>query len=183
MQLVNGLALRIATALAIGLLIGAERERRKGRGPLRAPAGIRTFAVTCLLGAVSLEVGGRILLAVVAASIAGLVTVSYIRTRQQDPGMTSEAALILTLLLGAPGYAAAGPGFGARGCGCDPSRRSLAHAPLRAIRTERKRIARCTNLRRSRGRRAAAHSQPLHGTLRRDQPADNLEDRGPHDVG
>lgn len=34
----------LAVALGIGLLIGAERERRKGRGPLRSPAGIRTFA-------------------------------------------------------------------------------------------------------------------------------------------
>jgi len=32
-------------ALGIGLLIGAERERRKGEGPSRSPAGIRTFTV------------------------------------------------------------------------------------------------------------------------------------------
>jgi uncharacterized membrane protein (DUF4010 family) len=101
MQLVTGLALRMAVALAIGLLIGAERERRKGRGPLRAPAGIRTFALTCVLGAVSLELGGAVLLAVATASLAGLITMSYLRTRQQDPGMTTEAALMLTLLLGA----------------------------------------------------------------------------------
>lgn len=91
----------MGVALAIGLLIGAERERRKGQGPLRAPAGIRTFAITCVLGAVSLEVGGGVLLAVVTASVAGLITISYLRTRQKDPGMTTEAALILTLLLGA----------------------------------------------------------------------------------
>jgi uncharacterized membrane protein (DUF4010 family) len=91
----------MGVALAIGLLIGAERERRKGRGPLRAPAGIRTFAITCMLGAVSLELGGGVLLAVATASLAGLITISYFRTRQQDPGMTTEAALILTLLLGA----------------------------------------------------------------------------------
>src|SRR5579863_9601369 len=98
---VTGLAVRMGIALAIGLLIGAERERRKGRGPLRAPAGIRTFAITCVLGAVSLEVGGGLLLSVVAASIASLITISYLRTRQKDPGLTTEAALILTLLLGA----------------------------------------------------------------------------------
>ena len=102
----------MATALAIGLLIGAERERRKGRGRLRGAAGIRTFAITCLVGAVSLEVGGGVLLAIAAASIAGLITISYLRTPQRDPGITTEAALILTVLLGAlamrqPGLASA----------------------------------------------------------------------------
>lgn len=102
----------MATALAIGLLIGAERERRKGRGPLRAPAGIRTFAIASALGAVSVELGGAVLLAVVTAALASLIAIWYFRTRQQDPGVTTEAALILTLLLGAlairqPGLAAA----------------------------------------------------------------------------
>ena len=52
---VNSLAFRLASALAIGLLIGAERERRKGEGPSRSPAGIRTFAIASLLGALSLK--------------------------------------------------------------------------------------------------------------------------------
>src|SRR6516165_5310460 len=50
-------AFRLATALAIGLLMGAERERRKGAGPGRSPAGIRTFAVAALLGGVSYRQG------------------------------------------------------------------------------------------------------------------------------
>ena len=91
----------MGVALAIGLLIGAERERRKGRGPLRAPAGIRTFAITCVMGAVSLELGGGILLAVATAAVASLIALSYARSREQDPGLTTEAALMLTLLLGA----------------------------------------------------------------------------------
>ena len=43
---------------ALGLLIGAERERRKLAGPMRGAAGIRTFAVATLLGALALLVGG-----------------------------------------------------------------------------------------------------------------------------
>ncbi len=101
MQVLPNLALKLCVALAIGLLIGAERERRKGQGQQRAPAGIRTFAIACVLGAVSLELGGGVLLAVVTAAVAGLVAISYARSRQQDPGLTTEAALILTLLLGA----------------------------------------------------------------------------------
>ena len=41
--------LNLAVALGVGLLIGAERERRKGEGPSRSPAGIRTFTITSLL--------------------------------------------------------------------------------------------------------------------------------------
>ncbi len=57
--------------------------------------------ITCVLGAVSLEVGGGVLLAVVTAAVAGLIVVSYFRSRAQDPGLTTEATLILTVLLGA----------------------------------------------------------------------------------
>jgi len=39
-----------AAALGIGMLIGLERERRKDQGETRACAGLRTFAITALLG-------------------------------------------------------------------------------------------------------------------------------------
>ena len=64
------LALRLAVSLGIGLLIGAERERRKGSGPTREPAGIRTFAIVSLAGGVSLAVGGELAL-LVATLIVG----------------------------------------------------------------------------------------------------------------
>jgi hypothetical protein len=100
MPLTGAIALRLATALGIGLLIGAERERRKGQGASRSPAGIRTFAITCLLGGVSLQLGGEVLLAIATLAIAALVATAYIRTRAKDPGLTTETALLLTLLLG-----------------------------------------------------------------------------------
>jgi uncharacterized membrane protein (DUF4010 family) len=81
-------------------LIGAERERRKGRGPSRAPAGIRTFAVASLAGAVSLIAGGEVIFAIVTAGIAVLAATAYWRTRDRDPGLTTEIALVLTTLLG-----------------------------------------------------------------------------------
>ena len=43
--------LNVATALALGLLLGLERERAKGEGAARGAAGIRTFALATLLGA------------------------------------------------------------------------------------------------------------------------------------
>jgi uncharacterized membrane protein YhiD involved in acid resistance len=53
MLTIDPVILNFATALGIGLLIGAERERRKGDGPSRSPAGIRTFTVTSIAGAIS----------------------------------------------------------------------------------------------------------------------------------
>ena len=87
-------------ALGIGLLIGAERERRKGEGPSRSPAGIRTFAVASLAGAVSFIAGGEVLFAVATAGVIVLTTVAYWRGHEDDPGLTTEIALIVTALLG-----------------------------------------------------------------------------------
>ena len=60
----------LASALGCGLLMGIERERRKGNGPFRALAGVRSFALTALCGAVAALTGSAVLVAVVAAFIA-----------------------------------------------------------------------------------------------------------------
>ena len=93
-------AFHLASALAIGLLMGAERERRKGEGPQRSAAGIRTFALASLLGGVSVVLGGNLLLAVATSVVALFSAVAYLRTHDQDPGLTSETALVLSVLLG-----------------------------------------------------------------------------------
>ena len=92
--------LNLAVALGIGLMVGAERERRKGEGPLRSPAGIRTFTITSLAGAISYLVGGQLLLAIVTAGVIILAAAAYWRGQEDDPGLTTEIALILTALLG-----------------------------------------------------------------------------------
>ena len=92
--------LNLVAALGIGLLIGAERERRKGGGPARAPAGIRTFTISSLAGAASVMVGGAAMLAVTVTGVAALTAIAYLRSRSDDPGLTTEIALILTALLG-----------------------------------------------------------------------------------
>lgn len=91
----------LAVALGLGLLIGADRERRKGGGPSRAAAGLRTFAIVSLSGAAAIAVGGEILLGVVTAGVIVLAAVSYWRGDKKDPGITTEATLVLTALLGA----------------------------------------------------------------------------------
>jgi uncharacterized membrane protein (DUF4010 family) len=91
----------LIVAIGIGLLIGAERERRKGEGPARSPAGIRTFAVTSLAGAIGFIVGDELLLAIVTVGVVALTVIAYWRGHGDDPGLTTEIALILTVLLGA----------------------------------------------------------------------------------
>jgi uncharacterized membrane protein (DUF4010 family) len=100
MPILDSVIVNFAVALGIGLLIGAERERRKGKGPSRSPAGIRTFAAASLAGAVSFAIGGELLLAVTTAGAIVLTAVAYLRSRSDDPGLTSEIALILAVLLG-----------------------------------------------------------------------------------
>mgnify|MGYP001568192341 CR=1 FL=1 len=97
---ISPLVLNLAVALGIGLLIGIDRERRKGTGPGRAPAGIRTFTITSLCGAVAVIVGGDLLLAVVTAGVFAMAGLAYWQARDHDPGLTTEAALVTTALLG-----------------------------------------------------------------------------------
>lgn len=89
----------IAVALGIGLLVGVERERSKGDGERRATAGIRTFALVALAGAIAQMLGG-IALAVVGAFVALAALVSWLWTRVRDPGLTTEAAMVVVFLLG-----------------------------------------------------------------------------------
>lgn len=98
-------------ALGVGLLIGAERERRNLSRAIRSNAGIRTFSAAALAGAVSYAVGGVAALSVTVACIGLLAAAAYWRLHEEDPGLTTEIALVLTPLLGAlamdePAYAA-----------------------------------------------------------------------------
>ncbi|MCX4216127.1 DUF4010 domain-containing protein [Pseudomonas sp. MCal1] len=90
-----------AAALGIGMLVGLERERHKGRGDSRACAGLRTFAITALLGYVAMQVGGALLVGIVGGCLAVLISVAYWRSLSSDPGVTSEVALLTVLVLGA----------------------------------------------------------------------------------
>lgn len=92
--------LSFISVIAVGVLIGAERERSKGEGPNRSPAGIRMFTITSIAGAISFILGGVILLSVLTVCIAMMVAVAYWRSQDQDPGLTTEIALVLTGLLG-----------------------------------------------------------------------------------
>ncbi|MGB3696591.1 MAG: DUF4010 domain-containing protein [Gordonia sp. (in: high G+C Gram-positive bacteria)] len=96
-------------ALAIGLLLGFERERSHPRAQL--PAGSRSFALLALSGAIAAAVGAWVIAAGVLG-VAALMTAAYLRTRDDDPGTTTVIAALISFLLGAlaftrPGEAAA----------------------------------------------------------------------------
>ena len=92
--------LAVCVALGAGLLVGAERERRKGSGPARAAAGIRTFAVASLTGVVAMLLGDVLLMAVAALLVGAFALLAYRRSTTDDPGMTTEIALVLTCFIG-----------------------------------------------------------------------------------
>lgn len=105
------LVLGFLVALGVGLLIGIDRERKKGEGPTRGAAGLRTFTLTSLSGATAAALGGDIVLVVVVLAVTAFAGLSYWHARDNDPGLTTEIALVLTALLGAlairePGFAA-----------------------------------------------------------------------------
>lgn len=88
-----------AEALAIGLLVGIERYRDRDAGELRS-AGVRTFTITALTGAVCglLEAPGLTMVTFVA--IAAMFGMGYWRHSHTKLGLTTESAALLVFWLG-----------------------------------------------------------------------------------
>lgn len=107
----HSMLLGFAVALGVGLLIGIDRERKKGEGPNRGAAGLRTFALASLAGATGAAAGGDLLLASVVLGMVAFAGLSYWRARETDPGLTTETALVATALVG--GFAIREPAFAA----------------------------------------------------------------------
>ncbi len=89
------------TSLAIGLLIGLERERNPS-----AKAGLRTFALVSLFGTLVALLADKSatpwLIAIGLLAIAGMIVSAYINTptENNDPGTTTVAALLICYALG-----------------------------------------------------------------------------------
>jgi uncharacterized membrane protein (DUF4010 family) len=102
------LAWNFATALLIGALIGIERERHKQRNLHPEIAGLRTFVLFALLGALCGWLGQVLqtpwLLAAGLLAAAGFVIAGYVLQARATPvelGLTTEVAAVATFLLGA----------------------------------------------------------------------------------
>ncbi len=90
----------LLVALAIGLLIGLERERRKGDGNTRSAAGLRTFGLVGLLGGAAGLIGDSNFVLLTGGFVALAALAGYWLGDREDPGLTGEVALVLTYTLG-----------------------------------------------------------------------------------
>ena len=90
--------LQFAVALGLGLLVGLQRERVEP-----SVAGIRTFALITLFGAVAARLGGVfggwVVVAGLLVSAAFVVTGSLMRA-EKDPGTTTEFTAVLMYAVG-----------------------------------------------------------------------------------
>lgn len=89
------------TSLAIGLLMGLERERNPA-----AKAGLRTFPLVAMLGTLSAllaqKAGSPLVLAAGLLVVGAFIIAAYAReTDEDDPGTTTVAALLVCYGLGA----------------------------------------------------------------------------------
>ena len=89
----------LGEALALGLLVGVERYRGRAPGEKKT-AGVRTFTIICLLGAVCGLLAAPALTAVSFAAVAALVLLGYYRSPAGSLGMTTEFAALLVFWIG-----------------------------------------------------------------------------------
>lgn len=96
--------LALLTALAVGLLIGLEREQSKEKTPGASFAGVRTYPIFAMIGALStmLAPASYWLPLVALLGVIALVAIHYandVRHGNQH-GVTTEASVLATFLLG-----------------------------------------------------------------------------------
>ena len=99
MDLLQTREARLAVALAIGLLIGTERERRRAQQGAGF-AGVRTFALAGLLGGLLGYAGSLPLMITGAVVVTAFALTSYAVNHESDRGVTTELALVVTYVLG-----------------------------------------------------------------------------------
>jgi uncharacterized membrane protein (DUF4010 family) len=92
-------AAAILVALGAGLLIGIERERSADGGK-PAAAGVRTFAITALLAVFATFTDSPVIIGALAAGVVVLTAFSYYKSHGEDPGLTTEMALLATFVIG-----------------------------------------------------------------------------------
>lgn len=93
---------RLAVAVVIGLVLGAEREQRHAEeASAEDRPGLRTFALVALLGGAAALFGEPWLLGALAVAVAGGAVARFVRTEAADAGLTTEVALLVAYALGA----------------------------------------------------------------------------------
>src|SRR5262245_29546334 len=91
-------------AIAIGLLIGPERERAHADREVHDPLGSRTFTLLAMLGAVAAYLESPAMGIVLAAFAGAIIVAGYFRTPLGKDaigvGATTEVAAMVTFTLG-----------------------------------------------------------------------------------
>ena len=97
-------ALRIGAGLAAGALVGIERGwKLKGEKPGTRVAGVRTFILLGLAGAIAGLIGARgqaLVAGSIAAAAAALLTIAYSRALAAQRDATSAVAALIVLAIG-----------------------------------------------------------------------------------
>jgi uncharacterized membrane protein len=102
----NIVLLNLGVALGIGLLVGAERERSKSKVQAtngqadNTLAGIRTFTIASMLGAITSWMNFWLLFAALLC-VALFAAVAFYVRRDERLGLTTEISLLFTVILGA----------------------------------------------------------------------------------
>lgn len=89
----------MASALGCGLLIGLERERSARQNDELSFAGLRSFAICSVLGAICFLLGQWV--GLVGAVIVGALTLTSIKNQNNYPGITTELVFVMTYFIGA----------------------------------------------------------------------------------
>jgi len=97
---------RFGVALAIGLLVGMQREYAKGGGEKEISAGERTLALVGLLGCAAAMAADKLsspwpLVSVILAISALFVATHFVGAWRGKVGLTTEVAVLVTLIVGA----------------------------------------------------------------------------------
>ena len=91
-------------AIAIGLLIGIERERAHADRQVKDPLGSRTFTLLALLGAVAAFVTDRTFSITLTVFAGAIIVAAYLKTqvdaKGSGVGATTEVAAMVTFALG-----------------------------------------------------------------------------------
>lgn len=93
-------AASLTVALAVGLLIGIDRERHKNADSLENAPGVRTFALVALLGAIAALLESDVMVAVIGS---GIVVLNALFSRGgglKHPSQTTAYALLATFAIG-----------------------------------------------------------------------------------
>ncbi|MEG8947931.1 MgtC/SapB family protein [Rosettibacter firmus] len=100
--------LRFIVALALGFLVGLERESSKSKQKKIVLGGVRTYPIISMLGfgcAWLYSIGVQAILPIGLIAVSGLTAISYFTKVQTERlGVTSEVTALVTFIVGALAY-------------------------------------------------------------------------------